>query len=368
MILNFNLLKTIFFTLYFISFFFPLYAQSGLLLKHADITRGKVLSNREEVKILEGNVHVQQDSTEIFCDKATYHPLRDMLVLVGNVKLTRGNDILTAKKLTYYELEKLAIAENDVYLDRPGQNMRSEYLEYYYETDRAFARTNLILTDEPSNAFVTAIQGKYSPEENFSRVEKDAHFWQINRFSGDTLHIYAEAMEYHFKPIRKAIATDSVRIIRGDLTARCDSAVYLLDEEKVFLEMNPQAEQQNNQMAGQQMELDLKGMVLHRITVKGRAVAKSVEDSTNGKINQLTGQEIIAFLKNRKINELWAVDNARSLYYIKDQNQEQGINTASADTIRIYFKGGEVDNISVKGGSQGIFYPADYKGEIETEF
>ena len=346
----------------------PLLAQSGITLKHADISRGERLSGGEELKILEGNVHVLQDTVEIFCDRATYYPSRNMLVLIGNVKLIRGNETLSTNKLTYYEDKKLAIAEENVFIQRPQQNLTSDYLEYYYETDRSFARGNLKLSDLSSNAFVTALQGDYLPQQNFSRVEKNAHFWQVDSASQDTLHIYAETMEYHFEPERKAVAKDSVRIIRGDLTASCDSAIYLLDQEKVFLEINPHALQANNEMTGQQMELDLGSMILQQITIRGRAMAKSVEDSTAGKVNQLTGQEINAFFIGQAISQLWAVDNARSLYYLKDQGQDQGINTASADTIRIYFQKGEVDNISVKGGSQGTYYPTDYKGEIDSEY
>ena len=351
-----------------VSVFASLNAQSGITLKHADISRGERLSGGEELKILEGNVHVLQDTVEIFCDRATYYRSQAKLVLTGNVKLIRGKDVLTTDKLTYYEDRKLAIAEKNVFLQRPQQNLRSEYLEYYYETDQSFAKTNLQLADLGSNAFVTAVQGEYLPQENFSRVEKNAHFWQIDSITQDTLHIFAETMEYHFKPDRKAIAKDSVRIIRGGLIASCDSAVYFLDKEKVYLEINPHALQTNNEMTGQQMELDLSGMILRQIVIRGRAMAKSVEDSTEGKINQLTGQEINAFFLGQAISQLWAVDNARSLYYLKDQGLDQGINTASADTIRIYFKEGEVDNISVKGGSQGTYYPVDYKGKIDTEF
>lgn len=345
-----------------------LQAQSGITLKHADISRGERLSGGEELKILEGNVHVLQDTVEIFCDRATYYSARNKLVLTGSVKLIRGNEILTTRKLTYYEDRKLAIAEKEVFIQRPEQTLKAEYLEYYYETDQSFARDNLKLSDLSANAFVTALQGEYLPQQNFSRVEKNAHFWQVDSASQDTLHIFAETMEYHFEPERKAIAKDSVRIIRGDLIASCDSAVYLLDQEKVFLEINPHALQTNNEMTGQQMELDLGAMVLQKIIIRGNAVAKSVEDSTAGKINQLTGQEINAFFIGQAISQLWAVDNARSLYYLKDQGQDQGINTASADTIRIYFREGEVDNISVKGGSQGTYYPNDYKGEIDTEY
>ncbi len=341
---------------------------SRLELIHADVNRGQLSEDLEELRVLEGNVHARQDTAEIFCDLATYYSRQQKLVLEGNVRIYRGPEVLFAQTVTYYENRKLAISQGNVRVQRPGQEMRSQYLEYYYDTDRAFAKTNLLLIDEDSRARVSAAEGEYIPQENRSRVENNAHFWQVDSSGNDTLHIYARLMEYYFAPERKAVARDSVRILRGDLTARCDSAVYWLDKEQVFLEIDPRSWQQNNELFGRQMELDLAGMELRKITVRGQANAVSVEDSTLQKVNRLTGQEIIGFIVNRKIDQLWAINNARSRYYIKDQESEQGFNVASADTIRLFFKEGELDHISVHGGAQGIFYPVDYKGSIETEY
>lgn len=342
-------------------------AQQRLELIHADFSRGQLSGQSEEVKILEGNVHVRQDTVEIFCDKAFYYRSFGKVILEGNVRIIRGPQILTARKVTYYEDRKLAIAEKKVYLQRLGQELRSEYLEYYYETDQAFAKTNLFLVDRKTRSFVTAVQGEYVPQENRTRVEENAHFWQVDSSGLDTLHIYARVMNYFFEEERRAIAEDSVVIIRGDLTAHCDSAIYWLNDERVFLEKKPRAREKNNKLSGQQMEIDMSGMKLRQITVRGEATAVSVEDSAADKVSRLTGQEIIAFIDGQKIDQLWALKNARSKYYLKDKGQEQGVNVASADTIRIFFKEGEVDHISVKGGSEGTYYPPDYTGTIKTE-
>ncbi len=345
-----------------------LHSQSRLELINADVTKGKTLQNNVEVKILQGNVHVRQDTVEIFCDTARYRPDQKKLVLTGNTKIRRGNELLTAEKVTYFTDKKMAIAENSVHLTNPGQQMFAEYLEYYYETDQAFARTNLLLIDEGSRIFVRAKEGEYIPQENRSKVERKAHLWQVDSTGTDTLHIYARRMDYFSDTTRKAIARDSVRIVRDNLVARCDSAVYFFNTEKAFLEINPKVTQTNNKMIGNSMELFFQEMVLQKIHVRGQALATSVIDSSDNKINRLAAQQIIAFINEGKIDRLWAIENARSVYYINEEEVSEGINSASADTIRIYFKKSEVDSIVVKGGSQGIYYPANYKGEKDLEF
>ncbi len=331
--------------------------QSRVELVHADFSRGQTYRGNEEVKILEGNVFIRQDTVEIYCNKAVYHKARHRIVLLGNVRLVRGKEILTAKQVTYYEQQKMAIAEQNVFLQRPGQTLRSEYLKYFYETDRSFARTNLVLHDFDSRITVTAQRGEFLPQQNRSKVEKKAHFWQVSRSGADTLHIFAEDIEYIFQPEKIAIAKNSVRIKRGELTATCDSATYLMEQNRVYLDKRPQAKQKNNELTGERIELTIEEMQINQIQVRGNAVAISVEDSLRNKINRLSGHEIIAKMAEEQIETMQALDNAQSKYYLKDEGVQQGVNTASADTILIYFKKSEVNRIVVKGGSQGIYVP-----------
>lgn len=341
--------------------------QAQRVIFDADISRGKTGPGGEIIRILEGNVHVIQDTLEIFCDRATHYPARQRTVLTGNVKLIRGVETLTARQVTYYDRRKMAIAVDKVHLTRPGQEMRAEYLEYYYDSDRAFARTGLILTDHESRVVVTAGQGRFIPEENRSIVKNDAHFRQINESGSDTLHIFADEMEYRFGRERMAIGRKSVKILQTGLVATCDSAVYLLDSSRAVLDIDPIATQEKNRLSGKRIEMYFVENDLRRIFVDGQALATSVEDSAANKINRLSGQTITAFISAKKLRELWAVSNARSTYYLADKGVDQGVNTASADTIQIYFKAGDLNSIAVKSGSQGIFYPDSYKGRIETE-
>lgn len=340
---------------------------SRVELINADISRGEVLPGGEPIRILEGNVHVRQDTLEIFCDKATYYRTSRKVLMVGNVRMIRGVEVLTARQVTYFDARRVAIAERDVHLTRPGQAMRSHYLEYYYDTDEAYARDRLWLKDDESRVTITGREGRYLPAEARSIVRGNARLRQDPPDAGDTLRIDASTLEYRFSGERLAVAVDTVVIRRGDLTAWCDSATYVLDREVAFLNREPRARQAGNALTGQEMTLQFNGSSVDHILVKGMAVATSVEDSVAGRVNRLSGQEIRAFLAEGRLRELVAVTNARSTYYIKEDDVEQGINTASADTIQIGFAAGNLETITVKSGSQGTFYPADFKGKIETE-
>ncbi|GAB4374676.1 MAG: hypothetical protein Kow0042_19480 [Calditrichia bacterium] len=341
-------------------------SRSRLELLNADVSRGVVIDGKP-LRILEGHVHARQDTLEIFCDQATYFEQERKILLKGKVVLIQGKDTLRAKEVTYFEESKIAIAEGAVRVNRPGQFLKCDYLEYHYNTEKVRATGEVLLHDAENRVYLTGKHAEYLPETKYSFIEKKAHLWQMDSSYSDTLHIYSRRMEYYFGDERRAIARDSVHIYQGILHAWSDSAIYFLDQEIAYLEKAPRAVQENNELAGTQMKLILEDLKLKQIIISGSARAISVEDSLLQKENRLNGREIIMFISEGRIRELWAISNASSFYYLKEGEEEKGMNTASADTIKAFFQENELDSILVIGGSQGTYYPQGYKGPIIQE-
>jgi len=341
-------------------------SSNRLELIHADVSRG-IFKNGRLIRVLEGHVQARQDTLELYCDKAIYDEKEKKITLTDNVRLLRGKDTLTAKQITYFELQQVAVAEGNVQVNRPGQFLRSDYLEYYYKTDQMRASGHLILFDKENRITITAKRGEYIPEKKTTFVEKKAHLIRLDSTQTDTIHIFSHRMEYIFDENRRAIARDSVHFIQQNLHATADSAIYFLDEDIAYLEIEPRAIQENNELFGKQMKLIMENLELKEIHVLGAARTISVEDSLLEKENRLEGQEIILYISDGKLYEIRAISNAQSIYYLKEDDEERGINVVSADTIKVFFVNNELDSIMVIGGSQGIYYPENYKGIIELE-
>jgi lipopolysaccharide export system protein LptA len=340
--------------------------STRLELIHSDVSRG-IVRDGIPLKILEGNVHARQDTLELLCDRAIYNELKKILHLNGHIRLSRGRDTLIARDVRYFEESKVAIAEGDVQVFRPKQQMQSDYLEYHYDSDQIRAKGNLFLQDFENLVYVTADMGEYLPDKKYTYVRHNSHLWRIDSASVDTVHIFSDQLTYYFGETRRAVARDSVHIYQNELHAVCDSAIYYIDEDVINLESQPKAVQKNNTMYGHQMQLILQDRELKLIRVSGHANAISVVDSILKKENRLAGKEIIMFVTDRKLDKIYAVSNARSFYYLKEKEEDRGINVASADTIKAFLKDNELDSIAVIGGSQGTFYPHDYKGKIIEE-
>ena len=112
------------------------------------------------------------------------------------------------------------------------------------------------------------------------------------------------------------------------------------------------------------MEAQFDSLKLKEIIVTEEAKAVSLVDSISKKENILTGNKIHFAIENNKPKLVTATDNATSIYYLQNQDKkDQGCNYATSDTILVYFAEGKLDSIAIKGGSEGIYYPDEYKGK-----
>ncbi|MFZ0389327.1 MAG: LptA/OstA family protein [Calditrichia bacterium] len=337
----------------------PFFSSSGLQLIHADLSRG-IVENGVSLKILEGNVQARQDTLELYCQRAVYYQEQGKIILSGKVQLVQGSSVLTAKSVTYFEDRKVAIARGNVKVNRPAREMTADYMEYHYETEHIISSGHLILHDKEHDVTVSARKGEYMPQQEMSFVKENAHLWQVDSSATDTLHIFANEMKYFAGENRRAVALDSVIILRDRLRATADSVVYFLDDGVAYLEINPHARQENTEVFGKRIKLILPEQELRQIYITGNARAISMEDSLRGRENQLEGREIVMYISERQLSELQAISNARSQYYLKEQEEDRGRNVASADTIKIFMKSNELDSISVIGGAEGTYYPQNY--------
>ena len=71
------------------------------------------------------------------------------------------------------------------------------------------------------------------------------------------------------------------------------------------------------------------------------------------KPNLVSGNTIFLYMKDSKINQVKVVGNAKSTYYLEEEDSK---NTVSGDTIQIYMKDNKINNVLVKGMVEGKYH------------
>ncbi|CAN5576516.1 hypothetical protein BH23BAC4_BH23BAC4_08920 [soil metagenome] len=208
-------------------------------LVYADSVVGGVVQG-EEVRRLFGNVHLRQDTTNLFAREATEYPLRNEILFRGNVRITTPSDTITAPTIRYNTLSRLATATGtlrvtdgesvltapegefnritrvasfsrgaEVIQQQDGANLTAQIGSYDFQNKTAILSGGVRLAD--STSVLTSDSGRYDVEA------RRADFFGGVRVEEALTIVDADSLTY-FRETRVALANGNVRIERfGDL-------------------------------------------------------------------------------------------------------------------------------------------------------
>ena len=353
--------------IFVIIFFSNLMSSDGRLhLVHADKTSGRMIE-KERIHVWSGSVHAYQDTVTMYCDSAVFYESKDKADFIGNVIIDDGHHTLRANFINYNTKLRIATCVGNVRISGIQDSLYADKFIYKFKTKSAEGYGNVFLWDKGEGSKLWGDAGTYKNELKESHITGNAKLLKPNDNNLDTLIITAKKMDYFGIIPKKAIARDSVRIFRNNLQAKCDSAIYSITEEIVYLRINPLAWQDENKMSGTDINLVLDSLDLKEILISGKSKIETLADSTTNQYNLLRGKSIQVYIENDNPVKIIARNNASSIYLVEEKLKKQGTNAASSDSITIFFKKGIMDSINIAGGTEGTFYPPDHKGEFSSE-
>ena len=356
------------FLLSLLAMFLPGASDNGLQLVHADRHIGQKI-NGEQLRIFEGNVYFEQDTLQMWCDRAVMHEQKKRIDFLNNVKITDGKRTVWARRIEYYWETRQADCFGDVRIRSAEDSLFARYLQYSFKNGRVQARGDVFISSLENRTRIWGQSASYNPDQKLTLIEQKAHLMKWDSAAIDTMHIYARILKYIKRDSQRiAHAYDSVWIYQGKLKATCDTAVYYIDEQRALLRHHPVAWYEDSELRADQITVFFDSLKLRRIKLEGKAMAKTLADSALQEYDVLKGKSIYFFIKNKKPQRIIAIDNASSLYFITDSTAEdQGANFATADTIKIFMREGKLDSIAILGGARGIYYPQQFKKEASIE-
>jgi lipopolysaccharide export system protein LptA len=343
----------------------------------------------EKIREVIGNVEFQQGNVFVSCDKAIQYLAANRVELRGNVRVIQDTVTLTAPHGFYDGNSKTAYGDGGVSLNNRHMTITADSGRYLTGEKKAFFNRNMMVVDSASvllaregtydqnirkaecrwNVKVrsktdnTIIYGNFLEhfdENRYTRVPDEPRLIQIDTTNGiiDTLIIVSKLMESYDDTTKRFIATDSVRLTRGQTAARAGKGTYYSGKDRILLETVPVVWYEQNQLTGDTIAMTLQRRKLDRINVRGNAFVASKSDSmTTVRYNQLTGRDLTMEFSEGKLSRIVVEKTATSLYYIYEEQRANGANKSSGDVITLLFAGGRLQDINVVGGVQGYYYP-----------
>ena len=147
-----------------------------------------------------------------------------------------------------------------------------------------------------------------------------------------------------------------VRIFTDSLQAVSDSLFYSGRDSIFQLFNNPVVWASNNQVTGDTIYLFTKNKKAERLYVFENGMV--VNNSGNSLYNQIKGNTLTGYFKDGAIDFMRAKGSAESVYYAKDENDAfVGMNNATADVIDMIFLEKELNKVVFRNDINGIFGP-----------
>jgi lipopolysaccharide export system protein LptA len=369
--------------------------QSKMIeLRSSDRLEGKIINN-EEVRELIGNVHFVQLASEggmvkVWCDRALRYMVQNKVELYGNVKIVRDSVTIRSKEGVYYAEQRIMEGKNGVRLERGGTILTAQDGQYFVDEKRSHFIGNVVLVD--TSTTITCNQMQYFETETrsvatgnvhvfdnvsavniygdslvhielqkFTLVSKHPRMVKIDTSAGgniDTMVVVSRVMQSFKDTTDRFVAIDNVRMVKGDMSARCGNAVYYAANGLITMQIHPIIWSGANQITGDSIRIRMEDKKLRSLWVKHHAMAISrVDTSLPDRFNQLTGRELTMYFRANKLEQVDVQKNATSLYYLFDNKDPNGVNKSSGDRIFIDFINEEVDRIKIIGGVQGQYFP-----------
>ena len=372
------------------------------------MTSRRALQNlsRNEIELI-GDVVVIQDSITLKTERGFYFGNTKTAVSDTNLVLNDGSIILTAKGGRYFFDQKKAVFSDSVELNDTSTTLIADTLEYYHtddkavshgnvnitdtsgysiyadslihfrENDHSFAYKNIFLKDDQNNLVLTGNYLEDIGQRNYSKITGDALLVQIDSTdsgTSDTLIISSQLMESYNDSSRKLIASDSVKIVRGEFASKNSKSIFYRGEEKIFTAKEEGSKKQpvlwfeNSQLVGDTVNIYLAGNALHKIDIMNNAFILTKIENYNFRFDQISGEDIVMFFKESKLQKTMVDGNVLSIYYLFEDDEANGLIKSSAKNAKIIFSDSEIHDVKLYGQPISEYHPENLILNKEKEF
>ena len=368
--------------------------------------------------LLKGNVVIKQEtlilqSHLILYDGNTYFAIADSSVHITDKKMQ-----LTGKKGTYSTDKMIADFYDDVKLEDDSVYIYADHINYDRKTTNSRAIGNVLVKGKYRNIFLEADTIDNFPKINTTIAFGNPVLFQIDTVKNlvkdsleinldvqdsiipsnseeikfDTLSIKSDTMiAFQTKGNDKYDFLRNVEIVQNSLKAKAAKAIYLPEMEQIKLfsnlieETNFNSESKNDifqntnlqtiiwldstQLRSDSVTVQLENKKLKNINSYINSIIITQNDASNlARINQIFGDEIVLFFANDTLKKIESKGNAKSVYFIENNDEPDGVIVNSAEKIIIETENGKAENIVLFKEINGKYHPEQFVFGQEMEF
>ncbi|HXK75786.1 MAG TPA: OstA-like protein [Bacteroidaceae bacterium] len=293
----------------------------------------KYNSETKEAVIL-GPSTINNQQNHIYSNRGVYHTSSGQAELLDRSVLVNGSKRVTGDSLFYDRIRGYAELYNNVEMKDTLQKniLRGDYIFYNEILQSAFATKKAEIVE-------------YSQGDS---LHLHADTLQLSTFNHGTDSIERQIYAYH-----------KVRFYRTDLQGVCDSLTFLSKDSCLTLYNNPVLWSGQQQLYGEQVQIFMNDSTVDHMVIPSQAFSIERLDSVH--YNQVSGQEMKAFMRDGELRKVEVTGNVRVVYYPQENKNKafMGMNYSESSKLQMFLKNQQMERMIMSPQANGTLYPMD---------
>ena len=306
--------------------------------------------------ILEDNVHAVDSTLHIYGEVGKYFGEENILTIEKNVRCRDRGMVVTCEQGTYNRITRTVFLTGNVVLADSTRELYADTVIYNRDSGIADARGSVIIINPGQDYSISGPHARYDREKAEAYMD-DYPVLMFDRSQEEPGRIKASEMFFNLDEDRGTAVRD-VRIIKGQTTAECDSAVIYNNQGYVELLGDPESRSGLSEMKGQKIIISYTEREVDTIILPdfGRLSEKPPRGSRWWKDSWIEGDSIIIHLSGQEVDSVRVFGSARAMYYPTESEEGKVSNNfSSGDSMFFRFRRKDLVYVNVSGNTEGIY-------------
>jgi len=333
--------------------------KRGDALLNCDVAEFQV---EKDEAVLSGHVSIVTPDSRLSGQTARYNGSTEYVELLGDARFEDDPFIVTAQKLGYFIDLKKVLATDGPALQDSGSTLKADTIFYYEETRLGDARGRASMVNMTDSLSVSGRHLLYYSGRDSLLSFGNARFrkWSTK---DTTLQINADSLSLEEGFF---FAWHNVELLNGDARGTCGQAVYMQEDDVAIMRDNPRLQEDDFILTGDIFNLHMANGELRSVLVPENPYFTQVKFAQDTSFTDwLDGKLMAVEFTDGQPRTVTLVDMATSFFNVIEEKRFKGSNTVSGDTLFIQLSDSSISSITVTGGSQGEFKPAQGSRDID---
>jgi lipopolysaccharide export system protein LptA len=330
-------------------------------------------SSKTNESLFKTTVHLNNKNFTLDADSLRYNTKTNIAKLISMTHVLYNNetDIFSNKGWYNTASEQSMLLNRSKIKHKDGKTLVGDTIFYDKKLKFGEGFTHVVMNDSVQKS---TLYGDYCYYNEKTKTGLATDSALLVDWSGkDSMFVHADTLLTSKDSIYNvARGFFHVRFYKNDIQGLCDSLIYSSRDSVLNMYNTPVLWSDNNQLSGDYIQAFTKNKKVNKIHIQHVAVVIQHEDSVY--FNQLSGKEIIAYVDSGQLRKVNVNGNAETIYFPRDDKDSTlvGLNRTQSSFVTMYFKNKKVQRAILTTSTNGMMFPiinlTDNKLYLKTFF